>query len=307
MAKGYTQRQGIDYGETYAPVVTYDSLRVILSTAAALDLELIQLDIKTAFLYGHLEEELYLEQPDGFIDPKNKSDVCLLKKSIYGLKQAPRMWNQEFNKFLVKFGLTRSTIDPCVYFRRHQEEIRYVAIWVDDGLVCSNNRTTVNAILEHLKNHFDMRIMAADRFVGLEITRRREDRKILITQSDFITKILNQFKMESCHPKTIPSDPSGRLTPAMAPTNEEEELSMQTTPYQEAVGCLMYLTSITRPDIAFATNQVARFSHNPGPAHWEGVKRILSYLSGTRNHGLCFSGSSSRTLTGFTDAVCWRC
>jgi hypothetical protein len=182
VAKGYTQRKGIDYGETYAPVVTYDCLRVILSMAAALDLELIQLDIKTAFLYGHLEEELYLEQPDGFIDPENKSNVCLLKKSIYGLKQAPRMWNQEFNKFLVKFGLTRSTTDPCVYFRRQQEEITYVAIYTGlvcyDGLVCSNHPTAVNTILEHLKNHFDMRTMAADRFVGIEITRRREHRKI---------------------------------------------------------------------------------------------------------------------------------
>lgn len=102
------------------PVVAYDSVHVILSTAAALDLELIQLDLKKAFLHGNVEEELYLQQPDVLINPENKSNVCLLKKSIYGLKQAPRVWNQECYKFLIMFGLTRSTTDPCVYFHRQQ-------------------------------------------------------------------------------------------------------------------------------------------------------------------------------------------
>jgi hypothetical protein len=110
-----------------------------------------------------------------------------------------------------EFRLTCSTTDPCVYFRRQQEEITYIANWVDDGLVCSNNPTTVNTILQHLKNHFEMRTMAADWFAGLKITRIREHRKILITQTDFITKILSKFQMQSCHPKTIPSDLSGRL------------------------------------------------------------------------------------------------
>lgn len=141
------------------------------------------------------------------------------------------------------------------------------------------------------------------RFVGLDITRKREERKIFITRTEFITRMLNKFKMESCHPRDIPADPSARLTPSMSPANKSEELLMETTPYQEAVACLIYFMSTSRPDIAFATNQAARFSHNPGPAHWEGVKRILAYLSWTRYYGLCFSGSTNNSiLAGFTDA-----
>ena len=302
VAKGYTQRFGIDYQETFAPVVKHSALRVIFAIVAALDLEMIQLDIKTAFLYGALNEEIYMEQPEGFIQPGKETEVCRLVKSIYGLKQAPRAWNTKFNDFLLKFGLVRSTADPCVYYRRQEEEMTIVAIFVDDGLVCSNKKEHLTNILEHLSTTFEMRSFPASRFVGLDISRDRSKRQLYISQPHFITKLLEKFNMVQCHPKSVPADPNSRLETFAVPKNEEESTVMEAIPYREAVGGLLYVMVMSRPDIAYAVSQVAKFSQNPGPAHWKAVKRILSYLAGTANYGLSFSSNDLKTIVGYTDA-----
>jgi hypothetical protein len=147
VAKGYSQRFGIDYEETFAPVAKQDTLRMVLSLVAVYNLEMKQLDIKTAFLYGELEEELYLEQPEGFIAAGQENMVCQLHKCLYGLKQASRVWNHHFDTFLRKFGLTPSESDPCLYHRHHKEEFTLVIIWVDDDLVCSNSNKSISEII----------------------------------------------------------------------------------------------------------------------------------------------------------------
>ncbi len=147
VAKGYSQIKGIDFKETYAPVVGYCSLRAVLSICAVLNLDMAQLDIKTAFLYGQVEEEIFIEQPEGFIVVGQEHLVGRLNKCIYGLKQSPNVWNTKFNGFLIKFGFTRSKHDPCVYFRRREEEILILIIWVDDGLICSNSKTAQKFLL----------------------------------------------------------------------------------------------------------------------------------------------------------------
>ena len=143
VAKGFSQREGIDYEETYAPVVRYESIRTALAVAAARDLEIIQLDVKTAFLHGDLSEEIYMDQPKGFVLPDRASDVCRLKKTLYGLKQASRSWNEKFNSFLLTFGFTKSDADPCVYFREDQDGILILALWVDDGLLCGTHKAAL--------------------------------------------------------------------------------------------------------------------------------------------------------------------
>ncbi|KZR96863.1 Copia protein (Gag-int-pol protein), partial [Daphnia magna] len=139
VAKGYTQRLGLDYAETYAPVVKLDSLQTILSIAAHRDLDMIQLDVCTAFLYRDVEEELYVRQPEDFISTNNASLVCRLHKGLYGLKQASRLWNSKFDVFLTTFGFISSQADPCVYLQKTNSEFTILAIWVDDGIVCSNS------------------------------------------------------------------------------------------------------------------------------------------------------------------------
>jgi ATP-binding cassette subfamily B (MDR/TAP) protein 1 len=197
VAKGYTKKYGLDYQDTYSPVVKPNSLRTVLALVAAKNLELIQLDIKTSFLYGELKEELYLEQPEGFVVPGRENDVCRLQKSLYGLKQAPRAWNNKFNEFLVKFGLSRCSSDHCVYYRCQEEEITSVLIFVDDGLVCSNRANTLTDILEHLKTFFEVRSFPANRFLGLDINRDREKRQLHLSQPDFISKIMERFNMQT--------------------------------------------------------------------------------------------------------------
>ncbi len=303
VAQGYTQSQGIDYQDTYAPVVKQCSLRTVLSLVAALDLEITQLDIKTAFLYGELEEELYLEQPEGFVTAGRENEVCRLKKSLYGLKQSPRAWNTKFNEFLVKFGLTRCDSDSCVYYRRQEEgEITIVCIFVDDGLICTNKKFVSTSILNYLNMHFEIRSLPADRFIGLDILRDRPNKKLFISQIDFVNKILKKFNLDLCYPKSTPADPNARLTAAMSPSTQSDPTSPHLTRYREAIGCLMYIMTTTRPDIAFAVGQASQFCQNPGDGHWNGVKRIFAYLAGSAHLGLCFDGQQKNNLIGFTDS-----
>jgi hypothetical protein len=135
-----------------------------------------------------LNEEIYLQQPEGFIIAGQENAVCRLHKCLYGLKQASRVWNATFDTFLKKFGLRPSTADPCLYLRHHQEEFLSVAIWVDDGLVCSNNESLVKEIITYLNKHFDMRHGPANHFVGLSISRNRHERTLFVTQPDYISQ-----------------------------------------------------------------------------------------------------------------------
>jgi ATP-binding cassette subfamily B (MDR/TAP) protein 1 len=154
---------------------------------------MLQLDIKTAFLYGELEEELYMEQPEGYVDKDQENYVCKLKKCIYGLKQAPRAWQTKFNDFLLKFGLTQSSADPCVLFRHQNGEVTIVAIYVDDGLVMSNRKPLLTEITEYLGTHFQIRCLPVDRFIGLDIVRDRSQRKIYVSQHHLILKMLKRY------------------------------------------------------------------------------------------------------------------
>lgn len=207
VAKGFSQNYGTDYSETFAPVLKHDSLRTILAITAYRDLEITLLDVKTAFRYGTLKEQVFMEQPDGFIVAGKEDHVCLLEKSLYGLKQAPRVWNEKFNLFLVKFGLSRCESDSCVYHCQKGEDLLVVAIFVDDGLVCGTSSSSIQLVIEFLSKEFDMRCLPATRFLGLDIHRDRESRSILINQPEFIKKILCRFNMATCNPTTIPADP----------------------------------------------------------------------------------------------------
>ncbi len=302
VAKGFTQTYGVDYEETFAPVLKHSALRIVFGLIASLDLETTLLDVKTAFLYGNLEEEIYMDQPEGFVVPGRESEVCKLMKSIYGLKQSPRAWNSRFNDFLLKFGLKRSTADPCIYFRHQGEEMTILAIFVDDGLICSNRKENLQKIIEYLKEQFQIRTMDADRFLGLDISRNRKNRELTVAQPQFVSSLLKKFRMENCNPKSVPSDPHTHISAEMSPKTEQEIEDMKKIPYREAVGSLLYLTTTTRPDIAFAVGQVSQYCQNPGKGHWNAVKRIIAYLAGTPNYGICFKKENCKMILGYSDA-----
>lgn len=294
VAKGFSQRPGIDYGETYSPVVKHDSLRTILSLAAAHDLELLQLDVKTAFLNGDIDEELYTDQPTGF--KEDSQMVCLLKKGLYGLKQASRAWNEKFNHFLIQYGFTRSNADSCVYFQRDENNITIMAIWVDDGLLCSNHQSKLEDIVNYLSDKFEITSGPVDHFVGLEISRDRRKGLIHISQQVYVKKILARFRMGNCKPRSIPADPCSHLKKQFS-TSETQDY-----PYREAIGSLMFAAICTRPDTSYAVCQVAKYSSKPSHVHWEAVKRTFAYLKGTISLEISYlRGVKDGVLLAFSD------
>lgn len=305
VAKDFSQVPGQDYseGEIYSPVVKHDSLRVLLSIAASLDLELHQLDVKTAFLYGDLDEELYVQQPEGFIQPGEEHLVCRLHKPLYGLKQSSRKWNEKFDWFLIQFGLTRSTADQFIYFSRGEDPDDFImlGIWVDDGLIASKSTTKARGIIQFLETYFEMTSGIAKSFIGLEISRDRPKKKIYVTQSRYIQALLERFRMTDWHPSKIPADPNSRLV--RVPSTDYLEDNPESTQYRALIGGLLYAMGMTRPDIAFAVIAASRHCQSPGKPHWKAAKMILAYLAGTPNHGLCFSANESANhLVGYSDA-----
>lgn len=286
-------------------MVRHDSLRVIIAIAASRDLELVQLDFKTAFLNGVIHEEVYIAQPLGYVLPGREPEVCRLNRALYGICQASRIWNQTLHAALLSYGLVQSTADPCVYHRLTADSVLYVAIWVDDGLLVGSSLGIIDEAVHFLNLQFEMTAIPADHFVGIVISRDRKNRKIYLSAPHYIDKIVARFNMSQANPVKIPVDKgASRLSKSMSPVTAEDKAIMFTVPNRQAVGSIMYAALTTRPDISFIAGQIAQQCENPGLDHWKAVKRVLKYLAGTRDYGLCFGGgdSSDNILISYCDA-----
>lgn len=298
--KGFAQREGIDYEETFSPVVRYTSLRYLLSIAAQFDLDIEQLDAVSAFLQGDVEEELFMVQPKEFAE---NSKVCRLKKAIYGLKQASRQWNKKLDQALKQIGFHQSTMDPCVYFHINGHKRTYIGVYVDDSMVFSNDTELKQFLKAELFRRFDMKDLGEAKFcLGLRINRDRENGIIYLDQRRHIVDLLHKFNMTECNPKFVPADVHQKLSIEMCPKTSREKEMMANVPYQEAVGSLLYISQGSRPDITYAVHSVSRFNHNPGMVHWEAVKRIMRYLKATLEAKLVFSKASNSNISGYCDA-----
>lgn len=192
VAVGCSQIPGLDFDQTFAPVVRLSTFRLFLAMAAEGNLEILQIDVKTAFLYGRLKEEIYMRQPEGFAVPGREKEVCRLIKSLYGLKQAPRVWNTELNDAILQYGLIRSEQDQCVYYRPQGEEWVAVLFFVDDGFICGTSKEIVKKFSDHLKEKFEIRTLPAGRFLGMTISRDREKGMLSISQPDFVDALLKK-------------------------------------------------------------------------------------------------------------------
>ena len=303
VVKGFKQKKGIDFDEIFSPVVKMTSIRTILSLAASLDLEVEQLDVKTAFLHGDLEEEIYMEQPEGFEVAGKKHMVCKLNKSLYGLKQAPRQWYMKFDSFMKSQTYLKTYSDPCVYFKRFSENnFIILLLYVDDMLIVGKDKGLIAKLKGDLSKSFDMKDLGpAQQILGMKIVRERTSRKLWLSQEKYIERVLERFNMKNAKPVSTPLAGHLKLSKKMCPTTVEEKGNMAKVPYSSAVGSLMYAMVCTRPDIAHAVGVVSRFLENPGKEHWEAVKWILRYLRGTTGDCLCFGGSDP-ILKGYTDA-----
>ncbi|KPJ16606.1 Retrovirus-related Pol polyprotein from transposon TNT 1-94 [Papilio machaon] len=296
VARGFKQRGGVDYFETYSPVIRHSSLRLLLAMAAENKLKIDQMDVKTAFLNGYMEETVYMKQPEGFEEKGKEDYVCLLKRSLYGLKQAPRAWNQRLDSALKQLKFTQLDNEPCVYMRRSQHRLIILAVYVDDLLIFWNNKAEMQQVKKELRETFEMRDLGkADLFLGMRLQQTEDD--ITLDQEGYIEKILARFDMQDCKPVSTPLIAGYRLTKPVE-TNYEPPNNI---PYQELVGSLMYLAVCTRPDVAFAISYLSQFNSCYGEQHWQTLKRVLRYLKGTKSLGLVFK-QSGRYLEGFVDA-----
>lgn len=295
VAKGCAQKAGIDYSETYSPVVRYSTIRYLMSIAAQYDLDIHQMDVETAFLQGDLHDEIFMVQPQLYSDGSNK--VCKLNKPIYGLKQASREWNVKLEKTLKSAGLTQSSIDPCVYFKIQNGKMLFIGIYVDDLMIFDNDPKLRSQIKSHLMAKFEMKDLGVAKYcIGIHITRNRHNGTISLDQKGYIDVILKRFNMDTCNPVSTPMDVSVKLTKEMSPKTDAEREQMESIPFQEAVGCILYLAQSTRPDISYAINNISRFNNQPGPQHWAAIKHLLRYLNGTSSLKLNFSNKQIQTL-----------
>lgn len=303
VVKGYAQREGIDFNEIFSPVVRLTTVRVVLAMCATFDLHLEQLDVKTAFLHGDLEEEIYMLQPEGFAETEKENLVCRLNKSLYGLKQAPRCWYKRFDSYIMSLGYSRLSADPCTYFKRFgDEDFIILLLYVDDMLVAGPNKDRVQELKAQLAREFDMKDLGpANKILGMQIHRDRNNRKIWLSQKNYLRKILQRFNMQDCKPISTPLPINFKLSSSMCPSNEAERKEMSRVPYASAVGSLMFAMICTRPDIAQAVGAVSRYMANPGKEHWNTIKRILRYIKGTSDAALCYGGSEF-TVKGYVDS-----
>jgi len=303
VARGFMQKYGVDFEETFAPVAKFSSIRVLLAIAAAEDLELHQLDVDTAFLNGDLKEEIYMKQPSGFEKPGQEHLVCRLKKSLYGLKQAGRSWYEKIDSAFAELGLRKCGADHSIYCKVRAANKVYVALYVDDLIIATNSLDELRKLKHGLAQRFAMKNLGELHFfLGIRIERNRTERSINLSQTNYIDKMLARFGMTNCKSAATPMDPGVKLVSAAKEATTEEAEKMKKVPYLEAVGSLMYAMLGTRPDIAFAVGVVSRYSSDPRHEHWVAVKRILRYLKGTREVTLRYVGDKTVVPVGYSDA-----
>lgn len=280
VVKGYRQKKGMDFEETFSPVARMATIRALISIAASERMHLTQFDVTTAFLNGHLEEEIYIKQPEGFEDGTNK--VCKLMKSLYGLKQAPRCWNIRFHEILIELNFAQCTSDPCLYTKKVGDKKILLTLFVDDGLVAASDENLADEFISNLREKLKITTKPANFYLGMEIM--QTEGSIILKQEAYTRKLLERFGMAECNPITTPIDKetidSGKVTESIE-NNEGKSF-----PYREAVGALAYLMVATRPDIAYAVSVVSRKLESPTYNDWLKVKRIMRYLKGTMSYGL---------------------
>ncbi|KAG7598335.1 Reverse transcriptase RNA-dependent DNA polymerase [Arabidopsis suecica] len=304
VAKGYAQREGVDYTEIFAPVVKHVSIRILLAIVAQEDLELEQLDVKTAFLHGELKEKIYMAPPEGYESMFKPNEVCLLNKSLYGLKQAPRQWNEKFDNYMTEIGFTRSNYDSCAYIKVLEEgSVMFLLLYVDDMLVAAKDKEAISQLKRELSIKFEMKDLGpAKKILGMQIIRDRPNGALWLSQGDYLNKILVTYNMEEAKLVTTPLGAHFKLSAATEEALAKDEEFMKSVPYSNAVGSIMYAMIGTRPDLAYPVGVISRYMSQPAKDHWLAVKWVMRYIKGTLDTKLCYKRNADFKIVGYCDA-----
>ncbi|RVX23684.1 Retrovirus-related Pol polyprotein from transposon RE1 [Vitis vinifera] len=293
VAQGFSQVHGLDFGDTFSPVVHPAIVRIILSLAVTSGWRLHQLDVKNAFLHGFLNEEVYMEQPPGYTDPHFPQHVCRLKRALYGLKQAPRAWFHRFSSFLLKLGFHSSQADSSLFVYHSSLGTVYLLLYVDDMIITRSTPSLVHTFITRLSNEFSMKDLGdLHYFLGVEV--QANEKGLFLNQTKYALDLLQRASMIDAKPISTPFVVGQHLS-------AEGTLFSNPTLFRSLAGALQYLT-ITRPDLSFSVNSICQFMHAPTEDHFRALKRILRYVKGIAHHGLQLHKQSTRDLLGYSDA-----
>ena len=295
VAKGYSQQPGVDFTETFSPVARMETIRTVLALAAQLQLPVYQLDVKSAFLNGELKEEVYVEQPQGYVIKGKEDKVYRLVKALYGLKQAPRAWNAKIDGYFHKKGFLRSKSEPSLYVKKSgTHDFLIACLYVDDLIYVGTNADMVEDFKNSMKEEFEMTDLGLMKyFLGIQVKQSKGE--IFLSQERYVDGLLKKFRMEGCNPMKTPMATNQKLQLDDGSDKVDERL------YRSLVGSLIYLTN-TRPDIVQSVSLLSRFMHNPSRIHYAVAKRVLRYLKGTKNHGLKYVHNEDNRLIGYTES-----
>ncbi|GKB54815.1 retrovirus-related pol polyprotein from transposon TNT 1-94 [Tanacetum coccineum] len=294
VAQGYNQQEGIDYDETYAPVARLESIRILLAYACALDFKLFQMDVKSAFLNGFINEEVYVAQPLGFINFEKPDHVYKLKTALYGLKQALKAWYDRLKAFLIKNKYKMGIIDNTLFTKKKSSNLIIVQIYVDDIIFGSTCQDMCDEFAKIMHDEFEMSMMGELNFF-LRLQIKQIEDGIFFNQSKYIKEMLKKFSLEDSKPMKTPMSSDTKLT------KDEECESVDSTKYRGMIGSLLYLTA-SRPDIMFSVCLCARFQEAPKTSHLEAVNCIFRYIKGTTHLGLWYPKGTSIETVVYADS-----
>jgi hypothetical protein len=295
LAKGcYSQVEGLDFDETYAPIARLESIRIVLAYATYHGFKLYQMDVKSAFLNGPIKEEVYVEQPPGFEDSEYPNHVYKLSKALYRLKQAPRAWYECLRDFLITNGFKVGKADPTLFTKTIANDLFVCQIYVDDIIFGSTNKSTCEEFSRIMVQKFKMSMMGELKyFLGFQVKQPQEG--TFISQTKYIQHILTKFGMKDAKPIKTPMGTNGHLDLDTGGKSVDQKV------YRSMVGSLLYLC-VSRPDIMLSVCMCARFQADPKEVHLRAVKTILRYLVYTPKFGLLYPKGSSFDLSGYSDA-----
>ncbi|CAF0996295.1 unnamed protein product [Brachionus calyciflorus] len=299
VAKGYDQEMGIDYQETFAPVVKLQSLRLLIAIAVQEGLKMHHVDISTAFLYGDIDEEIYIDPPEGFTGNLKSNQVLKLNRALYGLKQAPRCWNKKLVNFLKLLKFKQLNTDNCVFY----SPSLFLAIYVDD-IVIMGAFEKINFFKSLISDKFKTKDLGELSYIlGLEINYLRED-CFIINQQQYIDKIIKRFGQNDCKQTDIPIHPNHKLTSELSNENDQLRKLIDAKTYRQAIGSLIYLMISTRPDISYSVSVLSRYMQMPRELHWRYLKRLLRYVKTTKHYNLVYQRDNTKEIEfiGYSDA-----
>jgi hypothetical protein len=296
VAMGYSQVHGLDYNEVFSPTLRLETLRLIFSLLASRGWKGRQVDFKTAFLNGHLDKPIYMEQPPGFEDPQHPDWVCEVSRSLYGLKQSPRQWNIELHKALLDLGLSNSKYDPTLYFKLNNGTLVGALTTHVDDLAIVGEPSFVDSLISSIGQQFKI---GADEelnhFLSLKITRNLPNQYVFLNQAHYISDLCARFLNGEPTSVATPTDSHFKNLGRRLPSEP-----VSSGPYPQLIGSLLWVSQCTRPDISFAVNRLSQHLRDPSDAHWHAGLRILNYLVATKDLKLCLGGDM--VLSGYSDS-----